>query len=54
MRMFSWFFKKKNEDISDGKYRDFLDIILTATDEDGQGMSMEDIRSEVDTFLFAG
>ncbi|XP_052716992.1 cytochrome P450 4B1-like isoform X1 [Crassostrea angulata] len=44
----------KNEDISNRKYLDFLDIILTAKDEDGQGMSMEDIRSEVDTFLFAG
>lgn len=33
---------------------DFLDIFLTAKDEDGQGMSMEDIRCEVDTFLFAG
>jgi cytochrome P450 len=33
---------------------DFLDILLTAKDEDGNGMSMEDMRSEVDTFLFEG
>lgn len=46
------FFRKK-EDISGRKYLDFLDIFLTAKDEDGQGMSMEDIRCEVDTF-FAG
>jgi hypothetical protein len=33
---------------------DFLDILLTAKDEDGNGMSMDDMRSEVDTFLFEG
>ncbi|XP_069134830.1 cytochrome P450 4A25-like isoform X1 [Argopecten irradians] len=33
---------------------DFLDILLTARDETGSGMSDEDIQAEVDTFLFEG
>ncbi|KAK7093858.1 hypothetical protein V1264_007543 [Littorina saxatilis] len=36
------------------RYLDFVDILLTAKDESGQGLSATDIRSEVDTFLFAG
>lgn len=36
------------------RYLDFLDILLTAKDEQGIGMSDLDIRSEVDTFMFAG
>ena len=33
---------------------DFLDIILTAKDDEGNGLSDLDIRNEVDTFLFEG
>ena len=33
---------------------DFLDILLTARDEEGQGMSDLEIRNEVDTFMFEG
>jgi cytochrome P450 len=33
---------------------DFLDILLTARDEDGVGLSDQEIRDEVDTFLFGG
>jgi cytochrome P450 len=36
------------------KYLDFLDILLTAVDEEGNGMSDLHIRNEVDTFLFEG
>lgn len=45
---------QENADVSSRKYLDFLDILLTAKDEDGQGMSKEYIRCEVDTFMFAG
>ncbi|XP_062588046.1 ultra-long-chain fatty acid omega-hydroxylase-like [Saccostrea cucullata] len=34
--------------------KDFLDILITAKDENGKGLSPEEIRAEVDTFLFEG
>ena len=36
------------------KYLDFLDILLTAKDENGQGLTDREIRDEADTFLFEG
>lgn len=36
------------------KYLDFLDILLTVRDEDGMGLSDEEIQEQVDTFLFEG
>ncbi|XP_013393506.1 phylloquinone omega-hydroxylase CYP4F2 isoform X2 [Lingula anatina] len=36
------------------RYLDFLDILLTAQDSDGQGLTDEEIRDEADTFLFEG
>nr|KAG5687126.1 hypothetical protein BaRGS_034039 [Batillaria attramentaria] len=36
------------------RYVDFLDILLTAKDEDGEGLTPLEIRDEVDTLLLAG
>ncbi|XP_055864960.1 ultra-long-chain fatty acid omega-hydroxylase-like [Biomphalaria glabrata] len=36
------------------KVKDFLDTLLTARDEEGAGLSLLEIRNEVDTFLFEG
>ncbi|XP_025090186.1 phylloquinone omega-hydroxylase CYP4F2-like [Pomacea canaliculata] len=33
---------------------DFLDILLTARDENGEGLTFDEIKAEVDTFLFGG
>uniref|UniRef100_A0AAQ5YP83 Cytochrome P450, family 4, subfamily F, polypeptide 3 n=1 Tax=Amphiprion ocellaris TaxID=80972 RepID=A0AAQ5YP83_AMPOC len=34
--------------------KDFVDIILLSEDEDGQGLSDEEIQAEANTFMFAG
>ncbi|XP_064601464.1 cytochrome P450 4F2-like [Liolophura sinensis] len=44
----------QNPDAPKKSHLDFLDILLTAKDEKGVGLSMEDIRAEADTFLFEG
>ncbi|XP_069498354.1 cytochrome P450 4B1-like [Ambystoma mexicanum] len=36
------------------KHLDFLDILLNARDEAGKGLSDEELRAEVDTFMFEG
>ncbi|XP_063794996.1 cytochrome P450 4B1-like isoform X3 [Pseudophryne corroboree] len=42
------------EKIQQKRHLDFLDILLFAKDESGQGLSNEDLRAEVDTFMFEG
>ncbi|XP_019640802.1 PREDICTED: cytochrome P450 4A10-like [Branchiostoma belcheri] len=42
------------ETLAEKKRLDFIDILLTARDEDGRGMTDDEIREQVDTFLFAG
>ena len=43
-----WFTNSQRKD------RDFLDTLLTAKDEQGKVLKFEEIRNEVDTFLFTG
>ena len=42
------------ESIKSKRAVDFLDILLLARDDKGQGLTELEIRSEVDTFLFEG
>ncbi|NXY48014.1 CP4B1 protein, partial [Ceuthmochares aereus] len=42
------------EKIQKKRHLDFLDILLCTKDANGDGLSDEDLRAEVDTFMFAG
>ena len=37
-----------------GRYLDFLDILLTSRDDEGNGLTDQEILDEVDTFMFEG
>lgn len=45
---------RDDPDILNKRRKDFLDILITARDENGKGLTAEEIRAEVDTFLFEG
>lgn len=46
--------KKGNFSVAANRRKDFVDLILSAEDEDGQGLSDEEIQAEASTFMFAG
>ncbi|XP_069136016.1 cytochrome P450 4A24-like isoform X1 [Argopecten irradians] len=45
---------EKDPSVLKKRHRDFLDILMTARDEHGIGLTDREIRDEVDTFLFEG
>ncbi|KAL5015974.1 hypothetical protein ScPMuIL_005563 [Solemya velum] len=44
----------ESKEVASHRNLDFLDILLTAKDDEGKGLTDEEIREQVDTFMFAG
>lgn len=51
---FVCYIQRDDPDILNTRRKDFLDILITARDENDKGLTAEEIRAEVDTFLFEG
>ena len=45
---------QENQSMLDHRHKDFLDILLLAKDDSGQGLSDKEILDEVETFMFEG
>lgn len=48
------YFQNESTETKKKKHLDFLDILITAKDDNDVGLTDDEIRAEVDTFLFAG
>uniref|UniRef100_A0A8C8RAZ3 Cytochrome P450 4B1-like n=1 Tax=Pelusios castaneus TaxID=367368 RepID=A0A8C8RAZ3_9SAUR len=46
--------ERELEKIQKKRHLDFLDVLLCAKDENGEGLCDQELRAEVDTFTFAG
>ena len=52
-----WIFRQEEEKKSGAernRYTDFMDRLIEARDEEGKGLTLQEIRKEMDTFVFAG
>jgi len=45
---------QQKDTTSETKYKDFLEILLSSKDENGKSITFEELRAEVDTFMFEG
>ena len=51
---FLWQEEEKKSGAERTRYTDFMDRLIEARDEEGKGLTLEEIRNEMDTFMFAG